>query len=210
MSDITCSAQTENSLTFTWTAVANATGYEVTCNNKTETVTTTQYEAVDLQASTSYTISIVAVGDGTNYTNSVPKIQTGKTKEAQQAGGSESVETFNLKYSATDVKSADWSITQNGVSLHWSKGSASNTPSPNKEGTVRLYTGTTLTIKAPENKQITGVEFTSYSAAYNATKLKYNNTNLSADNWRLTTPANQIELTATANARFKEIKVYYN
>lgn len=210
MNDITCSAQTENSLTFTWTAVTNATGYEVTCNNKTETVTTTQYEAVDLQASTSYTISIVAVGNGTNYTNSAPKTQIGTTKAAQQSGGSELVETFDLKYTATDVKNADWSITQNGVSLHWSKGSASNTPSPNKEGTVRMYTGTTLTIKAPENKKITGVEFTSYSAAYNATKLKYNNTNLSADNWRLTTPANQIELTATANARFKEIKVYYN
>ena len=210
MSDITCSAQTENSLTFTWTAVTNATGYEVTCNDKTETVTTTQYEAVDLQASTSYTISIVAVGNGTNYTNSAPKTQIGTTKAAQQSGGSELVETFDLKYTATDVKNADWSITQNGVSLHWSKGSASNTPSPNKEGTVRMYTGTTLTIKAPENKKITGVEFTSYSAAYNATKLKYNNTNLSADNWRLTTPANQIELTATANARFKEIKVYYN
>ena len=73
-----------------------------------------------------------------------------------------------------------------------------------------MYTGTTLTIKAPENKKITGVEFTSFSTTYNATKLQYNNTNLSGDNWRLTTPANQIVLTATANARFKEIKVYYN
>ena len=210
MSDISCSAQTENSLTFTWTAVPNATGYEVTCNNKTETVTTTQYVATDLAASTSYTISIIAVGDGTNYTNSAPKTQTGKTKEAQQAGGSESVETFNLKYSATDVKSDDWSITQNGVSLYWSKGTSSNTPSPNKEGSVRMYTGTTLTINAPENKKITRVVFTPTSSSYNATKLKYNNTSLTSDDWQLTTPANQIVLTAGANARFKEIKVYYN
>ena len=87
MSDITCSGQTENSLTFTWTAVTNATGYEVTCNNKKETVTTTQYVATNLAASTSYTISVVAIGNGTDYLDSEPKTQTGTTKEEQQSGG---------------------------------------------------------------------------------------------------------------------------
>ena len=87
MSEIDCSAQTENSLTFTWTTVANATGYEVTCNNKTETVTKTQYEVTGLTASTSYTVSIVAKGDGINYTDSESKTQTGTTKDAQQPGG---------------------------------------------------------------------------------------------------------------------------
>lgn len=87
MSDITCSAQTENSLTFTWTAVTNATGYEVTCNDKTETVTTTQYVAENLAASTPYTISVVAKGNGTDYLDSEPKTQTGTTKDEQQSGG---------------------------------------------------------------------------------------------------------------------------
>ena len=70
-----------------------------------------------------------------------------------------------------------------------------------------MYTGTTLTINAPENKKITRVVFTPTSSSYNATKLKYNNTSLTSDDWQLTTPANQIVLTAGANARFKEIKV---
>ena len=210
MSDITCSAQTENSLTFTWEKVDNATSYEVTCNDETKTVTTTQYVAINLAASTSYTISVVAKGNGTDYLDSEPKTQTGTTKEKQQSGGSELVETFDLRYTATDVKNADWSITQNEVSLHWSKGSASNIPSPNKEGSVRMYTGTTLTINAPENKKITRVVFTPFSTSYNATKLQYNSASLTSDDWQLTTPANQIVLTATANARFKEIKVYYN
>jgi len=86
MSEITCSAQTENSLTFNWTAVANATGYEVTCNNKTETVNDVTYTATGLTASTQYTISVKAVGDGTNYTTSEAKTQTGTTAAAQGGG----------------------------------------------------------------------------------------------------------------------------
>ena len=73
-----------------------------------------------------------------------------------------------------------------------------------------MYTGTTLTINAPENKKITRVVFTPIGTSYNATKLQYNSASLTSDDWQLTTPANQIVLTATANARFKEIKVYYN
>ena len=109
MSAITCSAQTENSLTFTWTAVANATGYEVTCNNKTETMTTTQYVAANLAASTSYTISVVAKGNGTDYLDSEPKTQTGTTKEEQQSGGgddsAESVTVSNTIAKLADANS---------------------------------------------------------------------------------------------------------
>lgn len=108
MSDITCSAQTENSLTFTWTAVANATGYDVTCNDKTETVTTTQYVATDLAASTSYTISIVAKGDGINYTNSAPKTQTGTTSAAS-TGGEGSTRTIKFKVDKTTTGSTSTS-----------------------------------------------------------------------------------------------------
>ena len=87
MSDITCSVQTANSLTFEWSAVANASNYEVTFNNGTpETVDATKYEATGLQAGTSYTISVKAVGDGVNYTTSPAGTAEGTTKEAQQPG----------------------------------------------------------------------------------------------------------------------------
>lgn len=102
MSAITCSAQTENSLTFTWTAVANATGYEVTCNNKTETVTATQYVATNLAASTSYTISVVAKGNGADYLDSQPKTQTGTTKETQSSV------TLSVDFENTSY--AEWTV----------------------------------------------------------------------------------------------------
>lgn len=98
MSDITCSAQTENSLTFTWPAVANASKYEVTFNNGTaEEVTTTSYTATGLTASTSYTISVKAVGDGTNYTTSEAKTQTGTTGGGNEDGGT----SYSLLWSDT-------------------------------------------------------------------------------------------------------------
>ena len=95
MSEITCSVQTANSLTFEWSAVANASNYEVTFNNGTpETVDVPTYEATGLQAGTSYTISVKAVGDGTNYTTSEPKTAKGTTKAAEQGGGDEPVESY--------------------------------------------------------------------------------------------------------------------
>lgn len=105
MSDITCSAQTENSLTFNWAAVANATGYEVTCNNKTETVNDVTYTATGLTASTQYTISVKAVGDGTNYTTSEAKTQTGTTAAAQ--GGGETSKTWKLVTDASTLTAGD-------------------------------------------------------------------------------------------------------
>ena len=108
MSAITCSAQTENSLTFTWTAVTNATGYEVTCNDQTETVTTTQYVAENLAASTPYTISVVAKGNGTDYLDSEPKTQIGTTKEEQQSGGGDdSAEPVTISKTIANIAQAN-------------------------------------------------------------------------------------------------------
>ncbi len=108
MSDITCSAQTENSLTFNWTAVTNAIGYEVTCNNKTETVNDVTYTATGLSASTEYTISVKAVGDGANYTTSEAKTQTGTTTAAQ--GGGEEQSSITVSKTIADIAVANsWS-----------------------------------------------------------------------------------------------------
>lgn len=104
MSDITCPAQTENSLTFTWTAVANANGYEVSCNGKTETVSnsTLTYTVTGLAASTEYTISVKAVGDGINYETSEAKTQIGKTIAAQ-GGGDEPSSSVTVSKTIADI-----------------------------------------------------------------------------------------------------------
>lgn len=71
---------TANSVTLTWDVVANATGYEVTFNNGTpETVTDLTFTASGLTASTDYSYSVVAKGDGENYADSVAATGTATT-----------------------------------------------------------------------------------------------------------------------------------
>ena len=88
MSDVTCSAKTENSLTFSWSAVEGATAYQVFFNNTDKgTTTDTTYSASDLDAGTSYTIAVKAVGDGENYTTSpTAKTCTASTEEITGGG----------------------------------------------------------------------------------------------------------------------------
>lgn len=180
----------------------------------TVTATYTDGSTKDVTSEVSYTTPEMV--DGAKVTVSYTEGTVTKSFDytisvkAEGAEGELVTETFDLRYSATDVKSADWEISQNGVSLSWSKGTSNNTPSPNKEGSVRMYTGTTLTISSPTNTKITRVVFTPTSTSYSATELKYNDVALSSDDWTLSEPVNEIVLTASANARFKEIVVYYN
>ena len=117
-------------------------------------------------------------------------------------------ETFKFDYTETDVKKADWELTQNEVTLSWSKGTNTNTPSPNREGSIRMYANTTLTITVPTGKKIKNIKFTSLSG-YSATKLNYNGVALTSEDWEISTPANPILLTATDKVRLKEIVVTY-
>jgi hypothetical protein len=76
---------TANSVTLTWTAVENATSYEVTFNDgEPETVTdATSFTASDLEASTEYSFSVVAKGDGESYTDSEAATGTATTAAAE-------------------------------------------------------------------------------------------------------------------------------
>ena len=91
MSNITCtnSGESENSLSFSWTAVENAEGYQVSLDGG-ETYGSTQtalsYTWTGLTAGTTYTLYVKAIGDGTAYSDSDPKSQSGITKS--QGGSS--------------------------------------------------------------------------------------------------------------------------
>ena len=76
---VVTAATTETSVTLTWDAVANATGYDVTFNGETTTVTDPTFTASDLTASTDYSYSVVAKGDGVNYTDSAAASGTATT-----------------------------------------------------------------------------------------------------------------------------------
>jgi len=117
--------------------------------------------------------------------------------------------TFSWSGSATaDAGKTDYVVEQTPVTLTFAAGTAQNAPRTNKEGSVRMYANTTLTISCASGN-ITKVTFTPTSASYSATKLKYNGTALTSDEWTLSSPSNEVTLTASANARFKTIVVTY-
>lgn len=105
----------------------------------------------------------------------------------------------------------DYVVTQSPVKLTFSLGTASNAPRTNKEGSVRMYEGTQLTISLEGDYVIKQVDFTPTTKSYNATKLKFNGTSLTSDSWVLSSAeqANSVTLTASATARFKKIVVTY-
>jgi len=73
---------TTSSITFSWNTVANAVGYLVRFDGNTATQqTTTSYTATGLDANTTYQISVIAVGDGTYYSNSSEKVAAMTTEE---------------------------------------------------------------------------------------------------------------------------------
>jgi hypothetical protein len=75
---------TANSVTLTWDAVANATGYVITFNDgEPETVTDVTFTASDLDAETEYSYSVVAKGDGESYTDSEAATGTATTAAAE-------------------------------------------------------------------------------------------------------------------------------
>lgn len=115
--------------------------------------------------------------------------------------------TFDWSGVTTTTKpDADVVYTEGNVTLTFSKGSGSNIPAENKEGAIRMYTNTTLTIKAADGFMITSVNFTATGTTYGADKLKYEDSAISNE-WNLSTPVNEAVLKASANARFKKIIV---
>ena len=112
MSTVTCSAQTENSLTFSWEAVENATGYKVSTDGGSTygaTQTATTYTWTGLSASTTKTIYVKAIGNGSTYTDSAAKSAEGTTSAAQ--GGGEGGSTGTAKFVKVTSAPSDWSGT---------------------------------------------------------------------------------------------------
>ena len=101
---------TETSATLSWNAVANASNYSVTINGNNATATTNSYNATGLTAGTEYTWSVVAKGDGTNYTDSEAAQHTFTTTAATTPDpepGTGGEETWTLVTNASDLKAGD-------------------------------------------------------------------------------------------------------
>ena len=86
MTSVTCTAQTHNSLTFTWTEVAHATGYQVSLDEGSSWETKQDglsYTWTGLSASTTYTIKVKAIGTANGqYLDSDSESANGTTSTA--------------------------------------------------------------------------------------------------------------------------------
>ena len=90
-------AVTTDSVTITWAAVANASSYNVSCAGTSTNTTDTTITFTGLEADTDYAISVVAVGDGTNYLNSDMGTVIAHTEVAQGGGDVGGEEISNIK-----------------------------------------------------------------------------------------------------------------
>ena len=131
MSDVSCtnSGVSENSLSFRWNDVANATGYQVSTDGTTfgSTQTATTYTLTGLSAGTTYTIWVKAIGDGTNYTDSAAKQSASGTTKT--SGGAETIVYTLTPANGTNnsyAKNCDivingitWNLTGNSQMIPW-------------------------------------------------------------------------------------------
>lgn len=158
MSTVSCTAQTENSLTFSWSEVANATGYQVSIDGGTSysaTQTETTYTWIGLSASTTKTLYVKAIGDGTNYTDSTAVSAQGTTSAA--SGGGEVSETVEMTTFSATSASMD-----SNISYSTAKGGGTSNPGV-YSGVIRLYQnsngtgGGTITITAANGATLSSV-----------------------------------------------------
>ena len=109
--DLTATEVGENEVTVTWSAVANAAGYEVAVGETTDTVTaeTLTYQFTTLDVNTEYTFSVKAVGDGVTYDDSALSEITETTLkgrlDAPSVTGS-TISTTSVKFSWVPIDNA--------------------------------------------------------------------------------------------------------
>ena len=139
---VKCTARTETSLTFSWDAVANASGYQVSTDEGStygSTQTETTYTWTGLTASTSYTLYVKAIGDGTDFTNSDAASAEGKTNAGSGSGAGDTENTVEK----TSGLQASTTATAMDSYISYKNSAANNYSDP-----MRIYQDATFTISA--------------------------------------------------------------
>jgi len=115
--DLTATEVGENEVTVTWSAVANAAGYEVAVGETTDTVTagTLTYQFTTLDVNTEYTFSVKAVGDGVTYDDSALSEITETTLKEQLDAPSVTSSALG-----TDSVKFSWGAIDNAASYSYS------------------------------------------------------------------------------------------
>ena len=154
MSTVSCtnSGENENSLTYSWNAVANASGYQVSTDGSSFGATQSEltFTLDDLEPGTSHSIWVKAIGDGTNYlTSDAIQSATGTTKGGSQHG------TVTINAGAL----TDGVLSSNGFTLTFNKNTGGTEPTYNVNGEdIRLYAKGTVLVDG-NDKTITSIVF---------------------------------------------------
>lgn len=189
MPEVKCVTQTENSLTFSWTVVENATKYQVSTDNvKWEDCLGTEYTMTGLSAGMAYILYVKAIGDGTTYLDSDVASAKGTTKATSGAVtepivfGKDWNTLFGKSYNGVfNPKANELSLngSVNGVSITVTNGKSTN--GLIREGDFRAYNGYTITFTAPQGSTIKSIVSTKGGKTF-TTGVKADSGNMSITN----------------------------
>ena len=216
MSEVKCTAQTENSLTYSWTVVENATKYQVSTNNVDwKDCLETEYTMTGLSAGTAYILYVKAIGDGTNYLDSDVASAKGTTKATSGTVtepivfGNDWNTLFGTKYSGffnlkADALSLNGSV--NGVSIKVTNGTSTN--GYIKTNDFRAYNGYTITFTAPEGSTIKSIVSTKGGKTFTS-GIKADSGNLSIKNNAISWTGDKqiVKLTISGTVSFATITI---
>lgn len=215
---VTCTAQTETSLTFSWAAVANASGYQVSTDGGSTygaTRTETTYTWTGLLANTTKTLYVKAIGDGTNYTDSDAASASGTTTAASTGveEKSEEIVLANGTYSGSGTAGI---ITWSGTSCTFvqTKEDSSSNVNSSFVSAPRWYKGHKVTFTANTSYTITKVVVVCTSNSYatalgNSTYSTGASASVSGSTVTITTSGN-FDVTMGAQSRISSVTVYYS
>ena len=215
-------------VTIAWDEVANATSYYVTCGTQNANVTdcTADFTMDDYGT---YEISVVAKAEG--YNDSVAATSSVITEDANAGGGEEGGEegeeggTVTLDFTAQGYSSTqnldNTTLTIDGVSISFTKGTSTSTQYYANGTSVRIYVGGTMTVTAPSGKNITNIVVYGNKNA-TGTTFTANVGDFSISNWTTTTStfkeatwtgnSNSVVFTAgsSKHVRIQKVVVTYN
>lgn len=145
---------TDSTVTVNWNADTNATNYYVTCGGKEATVanTVTTYTFEGLDAETEYTISVVAKGDGLQYTDSDAATTTATTGAASGGGAVDITGCTTTVSLASNFFNLGLTMTKGDVKLYGVLSRALGTMSV--AGTYAVVDGTNKTAMTFNNVKV--------------------------------------------------------
>ena len=196
----------EGTITVTWEKVENATGYTVSCTGQEDQTVATGVGTCTFSdlADGTYTVSVVALGDGETYADS----EAGSATVVVTSTGDDTVDVeFIVGTDFTTLEQINSGVTKDGITL-----SCNTTAYYNP---LRVYNKNTITVSAATGKSIVKVVLTGSSSSYIKTWTASDNGDCTVTDNTMTWMSSGIETvtftqTASAQARITKVTVTYS